>query len=609
MIDAKKNRLDYGRQLAPPEGYQLDHAITTTYSLDLEAILLIPVALFFSEEMDIDPIEIRDDTLEALIDAAKKITIYHQKGKIKVPDHYSQLMAYWEKGLCPVHLEAHNRSFHPKTWIIRYIQEDGNGVKYRIINTSRNLTFSRDWDLAVTTEGDVDSTNAGLNDELIDFISYLHKFKKIPTSFFEELPKVAFETLEGFKEILFHPIGIENKTGQVYQNPLVTDELTKDFRLIMSPFLDAKTITQLTKNCHKTVLFSSQDELNRVHPDVLELVDQVYMFSPFIESAEKDGLFSEEGGESLYQSLHAKYYIVQRDGRRSWFVGSANATSPAHERNVEFLIEFKGGNFAYRPEEIVSELTNPNTNDLRLFEPYEGEYQAETESNIHWKQTLRRLIHDLSAIRFSGDVFKNENDAYDLEITLPKKTMNPLPEDVTIRVKPLPERNLESVSLTFEAGQVIDKFKGYQEEELSPFLIIEIHRNGELEKKFIVDMAIDLDQFKNRLNRIFSKIISNKSKFLNYLSFLLSESTPSIISDLPVTQKQISASSYYNGIAFFEGTPVYEKLLVAASRDPKKLKKINKLIERIKGQTGENNEPVLSSDFEELWDIFKPFAK
>ena len=74
MIDAKRNRLDYGKQLAPPLGFELDHAIGTTYSLDLEAILLIPVALFFSEDLDINPKEIRDDTLESLVNVSKKVS-------------------------------------------------------------------------------------------------------------------------------------------------------------------------------------------------------------------------------------------------------------------------------------------------------------------------------------------------------------------------------------------------------------------------------------------------------------------------------------------------------------------------------------------------------
>ena len=134
-------------------------------------------------------------------------------------------------------------------------------------------------------------------------------------------------------------------------------------------------------------------------------------------------------------------------------------------------------------------------------------------------------------------------------------------------------------------------------------------RNNEIEKKFIVDMIIDLERFSNRMKKIFSNIICNRSKFLNYLSFLLSDSSPTVIDNQTGKKKAFGTTSNHNGIAFFEGTPIYEKLLIAASRDPKKLKKINSLIERIKDQNGKDDIPIVSNQFEEMWEIFKPFSK
>lgn len=122
-------------------------------------------------------------------------------------------------------------------------------------------------------------------------------------------------------------------------------------------------------------------------------------------------------------------------------------------------------------------------------------------------------------------------------------------------------------------------------------------------------MIIDLERFSNRMKKIFSNIICNRSKFLNYLSFLLSDSSPTVIDNQTDKKKAFGTTSNHNGIAFFEGTPIYEKLLIAASRDPKKLKKINSLIERIKDQNGKNDIPIVSNQFEEMWEIFKPFSK
>jgi hypothetical protein len=607
MIDAKRNRLDYGKQLAPPIGYELDHAIGTTYSLDLEAILLLPVALFFAEDLEINPKEVRDDTLEALVEVSKKVSIYHQRGKIRVPEQYSQLMAYWEKGLCPVHLDHFARSFHPKIWIIRYTEIDGNNVTYRIINTSRNLTFSRDWDLAITTEGKVNKHLEDQNQPLLDFLSYLDQFKKVPKEFLKELASVEFETLDGFDEIVFHPIGIDYKGKNQYLNPITSDKYKKDFRLIMSPFLDQSTVDLLSENCNETVLFSSEYELSKIPAESLEKVNRKFMFSRFIEDAENSMELSESGIIPMHQNLHAKFYITQRGGQRSWYIGSANATSPANERNIEFLVELKGGKHKFRPQVVEEELINLNENSISLFKEFHGKTNEEVIEEQNRQQKVRKLIYAVSSIRFSADVLSNNIGTYDLIISIPGTDIE-IPDDLKVKIKPLPEKSIPSQPISLKANEEISKFKGYQEIDLSPFLIVEIWSKNDLEKKFVVDMAIDLDRFTNRMNRIFSNIISNKSRFLSYLSFLLSDSAPTVISEENDVNSQMNSSNH-NGIAYFEGTPIYEKLLVAASRNPKKLNKINSLIDRIREQRDKDDQPIVSDDFEAMWEIFKPFLK
>ena len=54
MLNPNNDRLDYGQVLAPPDGYILDFAIGTTYSLDLDALVGACIALGLSEETDSD---------------------------------------------------------------------------------------------------------------------------------------------------------------------------------------------------------------------------------------------------------------------------------------------------------------------------------------------------------------------------------------------------------------------------------------------------------------------------------------------------------------------------------------------------------------------------
>lgn len=50
MIDPKKDRLIYSDILKTPYGYHLKKAVTTTYSLDVSALISCMIPLAFSED-------------------------------------------------------------------------------------------------------------------------------------------------------------------------------------------------------------------------------------------------------------------------------------------------------------------------------------------------------------------------------------------------------------------------------------------------------------------------------------------------------------------------------------------------------------------------------
>ena len=52
MLNPGNDRLDYGSILTAPAGYELDFAVGTTYSLDLDALIGASFALGLSEETD-----------------------------------------------------------------------------------------------------------------------------------------------------------------------------------------------------------------------------------------------------------------------------------------------------------------------------------------------------------------------------------------------------------------------------------------------------------------------------------------------------------------------------------------------------------------------------
>ena len=47
-----KDRVSYGNLLLPPDGYTLNFAVGTTYSLDLEALTAVCISLGLAEDTD-----------------------------------------------------------------------------------------------------------------------------------------------------------------------------------------------------------------------------------------------------------------------------------------------------------------------------------------------------------------------------------------------------------------------------------------------------------------------------------------------------------------------------------------------------------------------------
>ena len=79
---------------------------------------------------------------------------------------------------------------------------------------------------------------------------------------------------------------------------------------------------------------------------------------------------AEEGdGEPLEQDLHAKVFLFDDQAKTTWFLGSANATKAAFERNVEFLLELKGTAPATRLSKVRKQLLG-NDEAGELFVPF-----------------------------------------------------------------------------------------------------------------------------------------------------------------------------------------------------------------------------------------------
>jgi HKD family nuclease len=611
MLHPKHDRIDYGEQLIPPPGYELVRAIGTTYSLELEALMVLPVALFYSQLMDGTSDDLRFDMLDSITKAASKITVFCQNGKIKIPKRYHNLMAYWEEGICEVTMPTFASSFHPKVWVIRY-ESAGEPAIYRVIVMSRNLTFARDWDVAFSTQGVVGKTAVNDNLSMVQFLQYLNKFtaRKVKTQgiskdFLDDLINVQFDIPAHFSSLEFHPIGISTKTDKGSNQFKLNSESWDDL-LAISPFVDETTINLLkAKTKNRFHLLAREEEMDCVPLEALKGVD-CWQFSRTLRDAELLEQLSESGIDVSSQDIHAKMYIAKKGNRSQWYMGSANCSNPAFTgRNVEFMISLSSTRRGLDPEGILDSLTNKTSNaSFPLFEGYTPLPSMPDSEFKSMEQYVRKLIFDISKLNFQGIANKREDaSVYDLKISVDTSKLE-IKERYSILLKPLQEQKLLPELLSYGTPQVIEKFKGYPESTLSAFLGIEIQHAEFPSKSFLVRMEIELPE--SRLSKIFTTLIDSNDKFLRYLQFLLGNEANDLINRniTPHQHKNTSEESAWNLENY--SIPVFEKLLVAASRYPDKLKAVERLIARIEEESEGN---IITPEFKAFWQIFRTFLR
>ncbi len=115
--DSRRTLLD---QLRPPAGYRLDAAVGTTFTLDLTAALVPPLAFAsFAIRSTTDPVSV----LEAVRSCADRVDVFAQEGYVRAPSRYTDLMAFLEPMLHEVQAPP-GGLFHPKLWLLRFTADD-----------------------------------------------------------------------------------------------------------------------------------------------------------------------------------------------------------------------------------------------------------------------------------------------------------------------------------------------------------------------------------------------------------------------------------------------------------------------------------------------------
>lgn len=333
MMIGPQQRLSVYDIVRPPVGFAIDTLVVCTYTASLDIVLSLPAAMLG----DLPGMSMRRVgiftalELAALKRVCDRTLIFCQGGAIHPAAYLPTAIIEVERMVHEVRAPM-GGTFHPKLWVMRFVDSATSRAMLRIAILSRNLTADRSWDLGIVVDGGSASGPRKANDlgDLLRFLPAwcMRSLERPRLRLLEDLARdveaARWRLPDGLGRITFHGLGVG--TGERWIQP------KSDRLAVISPFLTSPALRQLeASSAERVVLVSRADALDRCWAAARNgFTRQTVLAAP------DDPALPGTTGE-----LHAKALIWQTGTRIRMAVGSMNATNAAlGGRNVEFMASF-----------------------------------------------------------------------------------------------------------------------------------------------------------------------------------------------------------------------------------------------------------------------------
>ena len=573
--------------LRPPAGYDLDFALLTTYTLDLEALLALPLSVISLGDTGIDGL-LADPLLllEALRQAGERIHVFVDQAGITPPRNARDLYALLEPSVHSVRAPGRG-AFHPKVWVLRFHSEETEPL-LRVAVLSRNLTYDRSWDIALASEASPSNQRVAASHPLAEFIQALPTLAREPPSprlvsqietLAHEVRRTRFPPPDGFFEnpIKFHVLGLSRRRR--HWRPATGGRCT----LAVAPFVDRKGLGLVAATGgEQRTLVSRQGELDKLPDKAFAQWNEIRVLTDTAAGA------LEDGAGDLPPGLHAKFIAVEHGWDVTWYVGSANLTAAAlGGRNIEVMASMTarkgrpGGNSGCGIERFLE------SGFGNLCAPYhrqEIEDEApEVDAALKKLEAARDSILDADLKVVCAE--NGENWLWTLDASAVF-----LPDDVEVAVWPVSvaEHHARSLELPLTWPLPVQRLTRLVAFRLS------------VRASTVDDIRLTLSlpatgMPPNRMHQVLRTLIDNPERFLLFLRALLGGLDG--MADWARSDGQAGGNGAWgDGL---NADTLLEDLLRAASRDPNRLDPVRRLIEDCRKT--EEGRRVIPEDFLGIW--------
>lgn len=576
--------------LAPPaDGFRLERAVGTTFTLNLESLLRVPLAIAGAELQEgMDPLGV----LHAVQSSADRVDLFCQTGMVTVPPYGTGLLAFLEPTVHQVSRPRPGRLFHPKVWLLSFANEHGER-HMRFLCGSRNLTADRTWDAVVALEGVVTGRPRSVNRPLADFVASLpaRSVTGIPSErataiaeLAEHVRGVEWEPPAGARAddwLTFHVFGPGRASSP---------DLSGRRRLVISPFLTADGLEHVWPDGECTVI-SRAESLASLDADYRQrLVDEREAELKLLDdTAAIPDLDAEEAGRRWeLTGLHAKVYVVERGHHAHVFIGSANATSNAWDGNDEVLVELVGGRKAFGIDRVLGPGDASLANVLVPF--VEGRHDPPADDEL--RRQLEQTLISVAEVPFHAQAVEHADSTWS-EVVSTSAPLPVLPDGAMLSMRLISSADERSPAT---AEPVSEEWHGLDAEDLTPFVALTLRSGtGSGEVSVTTTVLAELTGApEDRLDRLVARHVGSPDAFLRFLLMLLHADDEAA---------RFAAMHGTGGESFgpFGGASagVLESLVLALAERPQTLDDIERLVDRL--HATEQGRQVLPPGWEDLW--------
>lgn len=597
----------YSRCLEAPEGYRFDSGVATTFSLDMESLLFVPLALACHGAED--PAAIAHDPvglLDGIHQIADRLTVFAHDGASNVPDVPNLLYALLEPCLVPARARASGAIFHPKLWLLRFLGAHDD-VLLRALVLSRNLTTSRCWDTLVCLEGVPNprqkvKASEGLQ-RLVEALPERVSMSELRPSperlaqiaqLADEAGRTQFEAPAPFRgEVTFYALGL----GDGLHFPPY--DLPDHRVLAISPFLGASAIRKLAKDTAELTLISRAESLDRIDHKTLALARCLTLNEAADASSEAaQGEHEQATADSMPHGLHAKAYAAELGSETWWLFGSGNLSDAvANGTNVELMVELRGSTSKVGIDVFLQSgfgnLLLPYDPPAQPCEP-DAYDDAERIADKAQEQLVRAELR-VACSEESG------SGTWNLDVI---GRAPELGDGVRASIRPLSIADTRMLDAT-ASSDLLASFSGLSMESLTAFLAITVEAECR-GAKHVVRFTRKLPASgipDERSSRIVRSVIRDRRGFLAYLRRALAEIDGGVFASAPRGPREDPEG----GFVASDQPVVLESLVRALRRDPARLWAIDRTVRELNevAPTDHAEGPLVPEDFSELWETIR----